>query len=436
MQKSVGALTNMNARSACPKCDGYGYIHDSVDKHDKPDRKTRCKKCNDCNICSGSGIVVGKSACRTCKARGFVHPSGAAQKHPSNDLVACVECVECKDCINGIPRSIAKNLPRMIPNQPENPLEPPSTANLVKLDDNGMLPARAKSTLVGSSPFFDSLFSSTSAHFQQNRKNLQSRHQTPAQTLVSMNADAAFSEILKKTIDCPRCLARGWRHESTDKHDRKENVRCKTCANCKGCAGKGKVDEDKVPCTDCNLAGFLHPTAEDDPLRPHDAPSHLRCFYCQVCVTCKGIGLTTAVKVEEPKNDSPSQKPPLLFNPAAGIVPGLPVFPATPQIAPPQTQPIVQPGPPNIPTPPMLAVVMVRSPDNPEIQIPMVDLPGIGLVPAEQILKMQVPMVVMPNLGRTPSRPIPGTEPEEPAAPVVDEQELMETNNVLKDVWG
>ncbi|KAI9336971.1 hypothetical protein BDR26DRAFT_864296, partial [Obelidium mucronatum] len=311
----MNALANMNARSACPKCDGYGYVHDIQEKHDKPDRKTRCKKCNDCNICSGSGIVVGKSACRTCKARGFLHPSSAPQKHPQNDLVACIDCVECKDCVQGIPRHLAKSLPKVGSGQPPDGVsDQVVNGPLVKLDDQGLLPARTKSTLVGSSPFFDSLFSSNSAHYQQNRKNLQARHQTAAQTLVSASTDAAFSEIMKNTIDCPRCLAKGWKHESTDRHDKNPNVRCKTCTNCKACSGKGKVDEDRVPCTDCNLAGFIHPSAEDDLLRPHDAPSHLRCFYCQVCATCKGVGLTIVVRaVEPPKKQSPAQQPAPLF---------------------------------------------------------------------------------------------------------------------------
>ncbi|KAI8615979.1 hypothetical protein BC830DRAFT_241692 [Chytriomyces sp. MP71] len=129
---NLNALSNMNARSACPKCDGYGYIHDTLDKHDKPDRRTRCKKCNDCQVCSGSGVVVGKAACRTCKARGFIH--AGSTRHTINEFVMCEQCLVCKDCIAGIPRHIAKKLPKAAPAFLENPQDLPSHASAPHLD--------------------------------------------------------------------------------------------------------------------------------------------------------------------------------------------------------------------------------------------------------------------------------------------------------------
>ncbi|KAJ3081219.1 hypothetical protein HDU99_006262 [Rhizoclosmatium hyalinum] len=406
----------MNARSACPKCEGYGFIHDTVDKHDKRTLFERCKKCNDCNICGGSGIVVGKTACKTCKARGFIHPNSAPSKHPFNNMIACVDCIECKDCVRGIPRHIAKQLPRASPGQQDQTWDPSAIPD-------GSSPARGKSTLIGSSPFFDSLFTSDSAHFQS-KKLLQSKHQTAQQTLVNVVNDAAFSEALKKTIDCPRCAARGWKHESTARHDKKDNIRCKSCINCKACQGKGKVDEDTIPCTSCELSGFFHPVSDE---RPHDAPPNLRCFYCQVCQNCKGVGVTVVIKK---KQLTPQRQP-------SQPVPVTPPFvPATnPVNAPTPAQPQV---PPNIPAPPVLAVVMVKDPSNPGVQIPMVDLPGIGLVPAEQILKMQVPMVVMPAISppRPQVAPPQGNPQTKNDTHVVDEQELMETSNIVKQVWG
>ncbi|KAJ3077015.1 hypothetical protein HDU98_009416 [Podochytrium sp. JEL0797] len=383
----------------------YGYIHDVVDKHDKPDRKTRCKKCSDCNICSGSGIVVGKTVCGKCKARGFLHPSGAKNKHPPNELISCIECVECKDCVKGIPHHLAKHYPKaeVVMNQGERP----------------------KSTLVGSSPMFESLFGSDSAHYQGNKKSTQQKHQTAQQTLVNVTGGDNFSEIVKKMIDCPRCTARGWKHESTAKHERNEKTRCKNCVNCKACLGKGKVQENRTPCTDCNLAGFIHPATDT---RPHDAPDNLRCFYCQICQSCNGLGVKT-IKLQKSPQKPPPPLPPLI-NPLTG----LPMPPPTGM--PSAQQPRQQQPPPNIPAPPMLKVVMVVSPENPDVQIPMVEVPGIGLVPAEQIMKMSVPMVVMPTI--SPPRPpaSPAGQAQQPQEKVVDEQELMETNHVLKDVWG
>ncbi|KAI8828488.1 hypothetical protein BJ741DRAFT_422802 [Chytriomyces cf. hyalinus JEL632] len=449
MSRALNQLSNMNARSACPKCDGYGYIHDTADKHDKPDRRTRCKKCRDCSVCSGSGVVVGKSACRTCKARGFVHPPNG-DRHNANEFIKCSSCYDCKDCIGGIPRNIAKNLPQAAPVFTENPLDLPANLAVVRLDDNGMLPApRQRTTLTGSSPFFDTLFASDSAHYQQNRKNLQSRHVSAQQTLIQFEAEEAFTEAVKPTVPCPRCSGKGWKHESAAKHERGLNVRCKQCINCKACSGKGKVDADKVPCSDCNLAGFFHPAAEDDLLRPHDAPPTLRCFYCQVCATCNGHGITSLEKEKPPARQSaPPPAPPPLINPAlmplGGL--GLPVpggmnpmggFPMP--IVKPQAPSSSNQAPPNIPAPPMLSVVMMRSPDNPDMQVPMVDLPGIGLVPAEQILKMQVPMVVMPNIAPNMMPADSGNDRDEGDAQSHAESDGIsetEKDEVLRNVWG
>jgi hypothetical protein len=58
-------LADINSRTACPRCDGFGFIHASVDKHDRA-TSLRCKKCIDCSVCETSGITVGVIKCLKC----------------------------------------------------------------------------------------------------------------------------------------------------------------------------------------------------------------------------------------------------------------------------------------------------------------------------------------------------------------------------------
>ncbi|KAJ3404553.1 hypothetical protein HDU80_002697, partial [Chytriomyces hyalinus] len=136
-------------------------------------------------------VVPVTDAMSAFEARGFIHPPNG-DRHNANEFI--------KYCIGGIPRNIAKNLPQAAPVFADNPLDLPANLAVVRLDDNGMLPApRQRTTLTGSSPFFDTLFASDSAHYQQNRKNLQSRHVSAQQTLIQFEAEEAFTEAVKPT---------------------------------------------------------------------------------------------------------------------------------------------------------------------------------------------------------------------------------------------
>ncbi|KAJ3125436.1 hypothetical protein HK100_010793 [Physocladia obscura] len=430
---------NMNSRSACPKCDGYGYIHDVLEKHDKVDRKTRCKKCNDCNVCSGSGVglvVLEYADMLTVinglglSARGFLHSVHTPQPHLFNEFIRCDNCIDCKDCIGGIPRNIAKKLPASAPYQDAH-----TNSALLDVD------IKQKPSLIGSSPFFESLFSSDSAHFRNDRlkQNQKGTHQTAAQQVQQLQQQTLLDFSGNAYDDFCDFQAKGWKHETTTKHERGANTRCKHCSTCKACGGKGKVEEDKLPCNDCNLRGFIHPTSaagiNEIENRPHDAPDNLRCFYCQVCPQCKGIGVKSAIKEPGPKFRQEPIKPEVLLP--------LPLLQSFPNLS---LQHQQAPTPsvmvPNIPAPPVLNVVMKRSPDNPELQIPMVELPGIGLVPAEQLLNMTVPMVMMPQIINTAPVVSPSQMHNQQFGVVrnkdddsggIDEEELIASR---KDVWG
>ncbi|KAJ3210416.1 hypothetical protein HDU82_008175 [Entophlyctis luteolus] len=105
-----------------------------------------------------------------------------------------------------------------------------------------------------------------------------------------------------------------------------------------------------------------------------------------------------------------------------------PVVPA--QMSPPMSSQQISASPANIPAPPVLNVVMVKSADDPGKQIPMVELAGIGLVPAEQIIKMTVPMVIMPQI----SAPVPNAVYQEDTHEVTANPE--ETEEALNAIWS
>ncbi|TPX78377.1 hypothetical protein CcCBS67573_g00377 [Chytriomyces confervae] len=364
MSRALNQLSNMNARSACPKCDGKsaGIAATGTSMILRTNTISRTGELDARS--AGTVPSVPGPASLSARARAehakpvasFIHPmvTGTTQTNSSNVALATIVkeriSIHHTDCIGGIPRNIAKNLPQAAPVFADNPLDLPANLAVVRLDDNGMLPApRQRTTLTGSSPFFDTLFASDSAHYQQNRKNLQSRHVSAQQTLIQFEAEEAFTEAVKPTVPCPRCSA------------------------------------------------------------PPPAPPPL---FNPALMPLGGLGLPV----------------PGGMNPM-----GFPMPIVKPQAPPPSNQ-----APPNIPAPPMLSVVMMRSPDNPDMQVPMVDLPGIGLVPAEQILKMQVPMVVMPNIAPN-MMPDSGNDRDEGDAQSHAESDGIsetEKDEVLRNVWG
>ncbi|KAJ3382242.1 hypothetical protein HDU84_004415 [Entophlyctis sp. JEL0112] len=258
----------------------------------------------------------------------------------------------------------------------------------------------------GSSPFFDSLFANDSAHFQQKRNwrsNNAAFASAPQQqrTLVNATVDA-YEDVFKATIDCPKCLGKGWNHDSTTKHDKNAKLRCKACTTCK--VVKAKSEKIKFPARTAIFKGLYILRPMKDPMM------RLR--------TC---GAFTAKFANPAMVEVPVTLPPML--------PQLsPVVPA--QMSPPMSSQQISASPANIPAPPVLNVVMVKSADDPGKQIPMVELAGIGLVPAEQIIKMTVPMVIMPQI----SAPAPNAVYQEDTHEVTANPE--ETEEALNAIWS
>ena len=81
-------------RSKCPRCEGYGFIHASIDKHDRPSN-TRCKKCIDCKVCESSGVTKGVIKCQKCSCKGFIHDPNAPKPHLISDFIKCFDCHFC-----------------------------------------------------------------------------------------------------------------------------------------------------------------------------------------------------------------------------------------------------------------------------------------------------------------------------------------------------
>lgn len=90
-------LADMNSRGACPRCQGYGFLHLAMEKHDKP-VYLRCKRCSDCTICASSGVTTGVLRCERCQANGFIHPANTSRKHSGPAFTRCFDCIVCQDC--------------------------------------------------------------------------------------------------------------------------------------------------------------------------------------------------------------------------------------------------------------------------------------------------------------------------------------------------
>jgi len=101
---------------------------------------------------------------------------------------------------------------------------------------------------------------------------------------------------------CVHCRGRGFIHNSSMQHQKREDERCFFCQTCNTCGGRGTlqsqthivsngftqqvVSDRAEPCVRCNGNGFCH-----DSSMKHDKGPNQRCFFCKDCSTCGGSGV-------------------------------------------------------------------------------------------------------------------------------------------------
>ncbi|KAI8926013.1 hypothetical protein BC831DRAFT_400492 [Entophlyctis helioformis] len=335
-------LADMSSRGACPRCSGFGFIHTSVEKHDRPGT-LRCKRCIDCKVCDGSGVTIGVVGCKRCNARGFIHSARAAQPHTLPEQTKCFDCEECKDCKGECVldpkrlQELKKHRDHQQSTQPASGLSsggigssgggttvvqitnrntlfslspnvltlPPMVPDLPHLSDANaqtrwsVQPALIHPHMMGvlGVPIDETIYAAMLSVTAASVPVGDAAHPYKRKTLVSTDETAG---------PCPRCDGAGFRHDSSVKHDRKKGEKCKNCTACKVCNATGKV-VGKRACPTCDTKGFVHGSTERD----HDAPQHLRCFFCKDCATCRGSGLISV----STSSASPSPSRPMLRRP-------------------------------------------------------------------------------------------------------------------------
>ncbi|KAJ3098116.1 hypothetical protein HDU97_004300 [Phlyctochytrium planicorne] len=267
-----------------------------------------------------------------------------------------------------------------------------------------------------------------------------------AGSLSSLSSDGSldgyvYTEDHLKAAPCPRCEGRGWKHETSSKHDKIPTVKCKNCASCKACHSSGQV-HGKIACPTCETKGFVHGSNE----RSHDAPEKLRCFFCKNCPQCAGIGIvdnpavaeqerlrakmkakmearaakkkakelaeamaaaTSANRAGAGEGGADAQQQQLLMMSLGMMLQHQKNAMATGvQLPQPSLQMLMTAAAassgvvPPIPMPPVLPVMMVPLPQqDPSVQalhqkmLHVAAIPGVGYVPAGQVMGMQIPML-------------------------------------------
>ncbi|KAI9209780.1 uncharacterized protein BJ171DRAFT_485005 [Polychytrium aggregatum] len=327
-------LADMSNRTACPRCEGYGFIHGTLDKHDKP-AKVKCKKCEACDVCEGSGVTFGKDPCNGCGAKGFVHPEKAYAPHSTPSNIRCIDCVDCKVCQGKAvldrksraaeatksgagPKSAYTDAKSFLPQQPLVSIAGASGAA------PGSFGVPVREPRIAIPPAFNppiQIIQGKPNPFSMAHPHLVSGlgfgPKELAVFLGKNQAPALPTSVLPEhlqTTKCPKCEGAGWRHESSIRHDTRATVRCKNCVACRGCRGEGTIT-GKTICPTCQLKGYNHASTE----RPHDAPANLRCFFCKDCSHCKGIGLVDMATL--------GNLPPLTPIAGPGATPYLPAAP-------------------------------------------------------------------------------------------------------------
>ncbi|ORX81692.1 hypothetical protein BCR32DRAFT_293142 [Anaeromyces robustus] len=249
----------MNAKQACPRCQGAGFIHinDEV-KHDKA-RNAKCKNCKNCTTCQGTGTIVGKMPCPTCNVKGWLHDS--VHPHDTSDNIRCFYCRTCPDC---------------------------KETGVVDINFKKSTNTNTKQT------------NNTSKHSKSKpskQMSVSSIDQKPIPTTPVENHLRG---------SCPVCSALGFVHESHIPHDKPSGKPCKYCSVCRVCAGAGII-VGKQACTHCSAKGWYHPP--NSKFVHNVTPSTMRCFHCKDCPVCNGYGVIDPTKSKENyRNSIISQK--------------------------------------------------------------------------------------------------------------------------------
>ncbi|KAJ3143767.1 hypothetical protein HK101_003106 [Irineochytrium annulatum] len=514
------SLADMNSRTSCPRCEGYGFVHDGIDKHDKADVKVL----SSLSVCGGSGVVVGKIGCRPCKARGFLHPvSVHLKEHSTLESVRCVDCIECRDCFGaGVldkrqkPKTTALQKPltpttaTSLPSGPNTPTTPggpllpgilpprghtqpaipsPQSASVqspltpgIPPPSTSMSPLSAGMPMPGMYPSMpgaggafapNPLMWAAAAGAQRDSMmpgvagagvegDEDSETDEEEEEVQRVSGETLYSDDHLKNKTCPRCEGHGWKHETSSKHDKIPTIRCKNCASCKGmfrflsqilpthlpspvaCTGAGTVD-GKIACPLCETRGFVHASTERD----HDVPQKLRCFFCKDCNRCKGrgviddpevarlAGLRAAYRREEERRAAERRAKEqrraaraARREAAASLTAGIAragvkdmedqrklfmtllvmmqqqvsaaaaaqaAGDATVNAQAAAALPMMWGAGmlPHVPVPPVLPVFTCKARDGEE-GVRVVGVPGVGLVPVEQVMRMQIPVLVNP----------------------------------------
>ncbi|RKP00799.1 hypothetical protein CXG81DRAFT_26500 [Caulochytrium protostelioides] len=349
-------LAAISERSTCPRCSGYGFVHDTSAAHDKPDARTRCKKCRDCPTCEGPGITVGMAACDACAARGFVHPPNKG-KHAAPAWHRCDRCTGCSDCqgygaVAMRPPSsshdgLADSAPLVSGTAPDTPSlgggsgggggggggAPPAMLafplpgmiaqippHLIQLGPTGVpLPV-----FLGPVPTAATV--SSLAHFQKQLQEIPGQHAAPPDafdprrftqpSFAGFGGGGAMSEAAVGPASSSQPSPQPGTASLAPPPPRPElqKVACPMCDGrgfrhdrpAKHEKSVGSRCKQCVDCRGCAKTGIVigrqlctechtHGFTHQSTERPHDVPDHLRCFFCKNCPKCAGSGLEPMV---------------------------------------------------------------------------------------------------------------------------------------------
>ena len=192
-------LKNISDRISCPRCQGKGTTHTSLEQHST---KTTCKACLPCKLCIETGFIsINLIICNICHSKGFLHPKFSLSTHSVGDL-RCIDCIQCVNCkgtgtLNDIPLKIKYSA---------NAIHPHLLAAIIPtMSLNGV-----------------------------------TQHQLDVIDQALLLLDPPPAKKVDLGSDCQVCLTRGFVHINAKEHSSTEDMRCFFCVDCRECNGKGK----------------------------------------------------------------------------------------------------------------------------------------------------------------------------------------------------
>ena len=183
--------------------------------------------------------------CNRCQGQGFYHNPESLKPHKFNRNIKCFDCQDCADCLGECVldkkrieelklfakqnKRATRGFPKTASLAPGLLSIPPMAPNFAPYQ-NGRAPNVPE---IDADKLHPHLRGFLGIPIDENVLNI-IKQVNVSISKAEVNEVPLLEQTSKIQTNCPRCEGKGFRHESSGKHDKKPDEKCKLCVQCRG----------------------------------------------------------------------------------------------------------------------------------------------------------------------------------------------------------